>query len=200
MREILGDYEAFFSLQGSRLAELGINITGCEISHLAFRTETYDEYLVVRGAIESQCSSNIENVWNGRPISIMQLKEPLVLGGGFEVKLIELIPPVHQRVYKMGMEHFGIVIGENVDEFSRAHRAALTGQQYQSPECEPYYVTFFDDFTTVKFYRQALLEICESQHGRKFGGFSHVENWAENQSSGAKKTCLPSKGHAYESR
>ena len=114
-------------------------------------------------------------------MSIMQLKDPLVLGGGFEVQLIELIPPVHQRLYKMGMEHFGVVIGESVDEFSRTHRAALTGQQYQSPECEPYYVTFFDDFTTVKFYRQALLQIFESQHGRKFVGFSHVENLTVNQ-------------------
>jgi predicted metalloenzyme YecM len=200
MREIIGDYEAFFSLQNARLATRGIDITECEISHLALRTETYDEYLVVRGAIELQCSSNIENVWNGRPISIMQLKEPLVLGGGFEVKLIELIPPVHQRVYKMGMEHLGIVIGETVDEFSRTHRAVLTGQQYQSPECEPYYVTFFDDFTTVKFYRQALLKICESQHGRKFSGFSHVENWAENQSSDTKKTCPTPKGQPYENR
>jgi hypothetical protein len=110
----------------------------------------------------------------------MQLEVPLALGAGFEVRVIELIPPVHQRVYKMGMEHFGVVIGESVDEFSRKHRAALTGQQFQSVECEPYYITFFEDFTTIKFYRQALLKICESQHGRKFVGFSHVENWAGN--------------------
>ena len=181
MQEIIGDYTAFFTLKNSRLAGLGIDITGCELSHLAYRTSTYEEYLVVRERIEAHCTSNIENVWNGRPMSIMQLKDPLVLGGGFEVQLIELIPPVHQRLYKMGMEHFGVVIGESVDEFSRTHRAALTGQQYQSPDCELYYVTFFDDFTTVKFYRQALLQIFESQHGRKFVGFSHVENWTVNQ-------------------
>ena len=180
MKEIIGDYEAFFSLQNTRLDGVGIDITGCEISHLAYRTEAYEEYLVTRDKIEQHCTSNIENVWNGRPMSIMQLKEPLVLGAGFEVKVIELIPPVHQRVYKMGMEHFGVVIGESVDEFSRKHRAALTGQQFQSVECEPYYITFFEDFTTIKFYRQALLKICESQHGRKFVGFSHVENWTGN--------------------
>ena len=112
-------------------------------------------------------------------MSIMQLAAPLVLAAGFEVQVIELIPPVHRRVYKMGMEHIGVVIGESVDAFSHTHRAVLTGQQFQSPECEPYYITFFEDFTMVKFYRQGLLEICESQHGRKFSGFSHVENWAE---------------------
>ena len=59
---------------------------------------------------------------------MMQLEEPLDLGAGVEVRVIELIPPVHRRVYRMGMEHFGVVIGDSVDEFSRKHRAALTGK------------------------------------------------------------------------
>jgi hypothetical protein len=77
----------------------------------------------------------------------------------------------------MGMEHFGVVIGDSVEEFSIKHRPALTGQQFQSKECEPYYITFYEDFSTVKFYRNPLLNICESQHGRSYEGFSHVENW-----------------------
>ena len=176
MREIIGDYEAFFSLQLQRLNEANIDISGCELSHLAYRTETYEEYLLTREKIERYCSSNIENVWNGRPMSIMQLEEPLALGSGFEVRVIELIPPLHRRVYKMGMEHIGVVIGDSVDEFSRKHRTELSGQQFQSKECEPYYVTFYEDFTTVKFYRTTLLKICESQHGRSYKGFSHVDN------------------------
>jgi predicted metalloenzyme YecM len=178
MKEIIGDYEAFFSLQLARLNDVHIDISGCEISHLAYRTETYEEYLQIREKIERHCTSNIENVWNGRPISIMQLEEPLVLSPGFRAQVIELIPPVHRRVYKMGMEHVGVVVGDTVDEFSRTHRQVLTGQQFQSEECEPYYITFFDDFTMVKFYRIPLLEICTSQHGRTYEGFSHVENWS----------------------
>lgn len=178
MREIIGDYAAFFALQKRRLQELGIDISGHPISHLAFRTESYDEYLQYREAIEQHCMSNIETVWNGRPISIMQLNEPLQLGDEFSVQVIELIPPVHRRVYKMGLEHLGVVMGDSVDEFSRQHRAVLTGQQFQSAECEPYYVTFFEDFTMVKFYDLPLLELCKSQHGLSYTGFSHVDNWS----------------------
>lgn len=174
---IIGDYQAFFALQLARLNELNIDIAGCEISHLAYRTSTYEEYLQKRDELERHCKSNIENVWNGRPISIMQLKDPLALNADFEVKVIELIPPVHRRVYKMGLEHVGVVIGDSVDEFSVAHRAALTGQQFQSEECEPYYVTFFEDFTMVKFYQEHLLRICENQRNQRYEGFSHVENW-----------------------
>tara|TARA_Y100000590_G_C15216773_1_gene824637 strand:- start:87 stop:638 length:552 start_codon:yes stop_codon:yes gene_type:complete len=177
IKDTIGDYQAFFALQLGRLNDIDIDISGCEISHLAYRTETYNEYLRTRKKIEKHCTSNIENVWNGRPISIMQLQDPLVLGDNFEVQVIELIPPVHRRVYKMGMEHIGVVIGDLVDEFSRKHRPALTGQQFQSEECEPYYVTFFVDFTMVKFYREPLLKICENQRSQKYEGFSHVENW-----------------------
>ncbi len=178
LRDIIGDSQAFFSLQLARLNELHIDISGCEISHLAYRTKTYKEYLRIREEIEGHCTSNIENVWNGRPMSIMQLKEPLVLTDEFDVRVIELIPPVHRRVYKMGMEHFGVVIGDSVEEFAINHRPALTGQQFQSEECEPYYTTFYEDFSTVKFYKNPLLNICESQHGRSYEGFSHVENWS----------------------
>jgi len=177
MKNIIGDYQAFFLVQLRRLSDIQIDISGCELSHLAFRTKNDQEYLHAREEIERHCTSSIENVWNGRPMSIIQLEAPLVLGAGFEVSVIELIPPVHRRVYKMGIEHFGVVIGDSVDEFSRKHRSVLSGQQFQSKECEPYYVTFYEDFTTVKFYRQPLLEICESQHGRPFEGISHVENW-----------------------
>lgn len=181
VRSIIGDYEAFFTKRNRRLRDLGIHIAGCEVSHIAFRTLTDNEYLDTRSKIERHCSSNIERVWNGRPMSIMTLTEPLELGEGFQVEVIELIPPVHQRVYKMGMEHVGVVIGDTVDEFSRTHRAVLTGQQFQSPECEPYYVTFFEDFTMVKFYADSLLRICEAQHGQPYVGFSHAEDWTWNQ-------------------
>lgn len=180
LKDVIGDYRAFFSLQLGRLSDIGIEISGCELSHLAFRTETYNEYLRTRERIEEHCASNVENVWNGRPISIMQLEEPLNLGKGFEVRVIELIPPVHRRVYKMGLEHVGVVIGDSVDEFSRRHRPVLTGQQFQSELCEPYYVTFFHDFTMVKFYRIPLLEVCEKERACRYEGFSHVENWNPN--------------------
>jgi hypothetical protein len=89
--------------------------------------------------------------------------------------LIELIPPVHQRVYRMGLEHLGVVVGEEIDDFSRVHRAALTGQQFQSPEVEPYYI-LFEDFTHVKFYRRSLHDGVILQ-GARFDGFRHVDEW-----------------------
>jgi len=75
----------------------------------------------------------------------------------------------------MGLEHLGVVIGDEVDAFSREHRAALTGQQFQSADNEPYYV-LFEDFTHVKFYRRSLYDVRALQ-GATFDGFVHVDDW-----------------------
>ncbi len=176
MIQVIGDYKGFFAMQKARLMRRDMDISGCSVSHLAFRTETYEEYLDLRDRIEQHCTANVENVWNGRPISKMLLASPLNLGDGFEVSLIELIPPMHQRVYKMGLEHVGIVVGESIDEFGRVHRTNLTGQQFQSSECEPYYI-LFEDYTHVKFYRESLMDVCIKE-GQTFEGFSHVSNWS----------------------
>ena len=70
----------------------------------------------------------------------------------------------------MGLEHLGVVVGEEFDEFSRVHRAVLTGQQFQSADVDPVYV-LFEDFTHVKFYRRSFFDVVEDEEGR-FEGFS----------------------------
>jgi predicted metalloenzyme YecM len=173
-KEILGDYAEFYALQAQRLQSLGIDIDGLEISHVAFRTETLAEYLAVRQKLEPLCSANVENTWNGRPISKLLLQEPLQLSRSATTSLIELIPPVHQGVYKMGLEHIGIVIGEALTEFGGLHSHKFTGQQDQSEFCQPYFITF-PDHTNVKFYRYSLQKVCLLE-GKRFDGFYHELN------------------------
>src|SRR5438445_10313507 len=55
-----------------------------------------------RDRVFGRASRTMKNVWNGRPISLIVLAEPLDVLHGIPVSLIELIPPVHQRVYRMG--------------------------------------------------------------------------------------------------
>src|SRR6266545_3866487 len=173
--EIIGDYRAFAAMQRDRLVARGIDIAPYPLSHLAVRVADWDLYVHQRTLLERHARANLEGVWNGRPISLIVLAEPLDVLDGTPVSRIELIPPVHQRVYRMGLEHLGVVVGEEFDEFSRVHRAALTGQQFQSPNVEPVYV-LFEDFTHVKFYRRSFFDVVEDDKGR-FEGFVHVDDW-----------------------
>jgi predicted metalloenzyme YecM len=178
IEDIIGDYRAFAAQQRDRLATRGIDITPYELSHLAYRVPEWDQYLQVRRLLERHAIANRENVWNGRPISLIVPAEPLEVLDGKVVPLIELIPPVHQRVYKMGLEHLGVVVGDDFDAFVEAHKPVLTGQQFQGPNStpDPVYV-LFEDFTHVKFYRLSLRDSVELHDGPFDNGFHHVDAW-----------------------
>ena len=178
IEDIIGDYRAFAAQQRDRLATRGIDIAPNLLSHIAYRVPEWDEYVHLRSLLERHAVANRENVWNGRPISLIVLKEPLEVLDGQPVSLIELIPPVHQRVYKMGFEHLGVVVGDTFDAFVEAHKPVLTGQQFQGPNStpDPVYI-LFEDFTHVKFYRLSLRASVELDGGRFDDGFHHVDDW-----------------------
>jgi predicted metalloenzyme YecM len=182
IEDIIGDYRAFTALQRDRLATRGIDIAPYELSHLAYRVPEWDEYVRLRTLLEGHAIANRENVWNGRPISLIVLREPLEVLDGKTVPMIELIPPVHQRVYKMGLEHLGVVVGDTFDAFVETHKPVLTGQQFQGPNSvpDPVYI-LMEDFTHVKFYRlslQASVELFEGPFGERF---QHVDDWVPQQ-------------------
>ena len=175
--EIIGDYRAFAAQQQERLGALGIDLRPYSLSHLAVRVPEWDQYVAVRTQLERHAVANQENFWNGRPISLIVLAEPLEVLDGKAVPLIELIPPVHQRVYKMGLEHLGVVVGDGFDAFVADHKPVLTGQQFQGPQStpDPVYI-LFGDFTHVKFYRLSLRASVESVAGPFEDGFHHVDD------------------------
>jgi predicted metalloenzyme YecM len=177
--DIIGDYRVFAAMQHDRLLARGIDIAPYDLSHLCVRVPDWDLYVHQRTLLERHARTNREKVWNGRPISLIILAEPLDVLDGKPVSRIELIPPVHQRVYRMGLEHLGVVVGEHFDEFSREHREVLTGQQFQSAAVDPVYI-LFEDFTHVKFYRRSFFDVVEDAEGR-FEGFVHVDDWVPQQ-------------------
>jgi predicted metalloenzyme YecM len=178
IEDIIGDYRAFAAQQRDRLLTRGIDIAPYELSHVAYRVPEWDQYVRVRTQLERHAVANRENVWNGRPISMILPAERLEVLDGKAVPMIELIPPVHQRVYKMGLEHLGVVVGEDTfDVFVEAHKPVLTGQQFQGPNStpDPVYI-LFEDFTHVKFYRLSLQASVELFAG-PIEGFQHVDDW-----------------------
>jgi predicted metalloenzyme YecM len=177
IEEIIGDYRGFAAQQRDRLLTRGIDITPYALSHLCYRVPEWDQYVRVRTQLERHAASNRENVWNGRPISLIVPAERMEVLDGKEVPLIELIPPVHQRVYKMGLEHLGVVVGDGFDAFVEEHKPVLTGQQFQGPNSnpDPVYI-LMEDFTHVKFYRASLRAAVEQFEG-EFEGFVHVDDW-----------------------
>src|SRR5207247_1035373 len=124
--EIIGDYRAFAAMQRDRLVARGIDIAPYALSHLAVRVADWDLYVHQRTLLERHARANSESVWNRRPISLIVLSESLDVLDGTPVSLIELIPPVHQRVYRMGLEHLRVVVGRDSRGAVRLEAAART--------------------------------------------------------------------------
>src|SRR5260370_10124149 len=109
--DIIGAYRGWATVQQERLLARGIDIRTNRLSHLAVRVPDWDQYVHLRTLLERHATANHEDVWNGRPISKILLADPLRVLDGTPVPLIELIPPVHQRVSRMRLEHLGDVGG-----------------------------------------------------------------------------------------
>lgn len=179
VQALLSDIPEFERRQAAKCRAVGIETRDLAFSHVAIRCRTWGEYIDVRDELEALSVANLENVWNGRPISKLMLESPIEIAGGRAVPLIELIPPFHQRVYPMGLEHVGYVVGASFDAFARRHSSVLTGQRFQSDVCRPVYIRF-DDYSHVRFYAESMRDAC-IREGARFDGFTHSV-WRSSES------------------
>ena len=141
-----------------QLARTGIEASSLPLSHLCRRVETIEAYHAMREWLMPVCVAVAENDFNGRPISMLLLREPVVVGGGM-VELIELPSPKADHPYPNGWEHVGFVVGD-VEAFHARHADVLTGIKDRGSDVQAPFITF-PDGATAKFYRRTLREIVE---------------------------------------
>jgi predicted metalloenzyme YecM len=158
LNQLIGDYQDFFSDLLARIKKSGIDITGMPMSHLLYRTTTQPEYKSLRDNIKELCSEFIETKFNDRAVSILILKEPLVLEDGHAVSMIELPAPRPAHTYPSGLESIGVVVGTSLPQFIEKHKTSLTGIKEHGTHCQPAFITFDND-KTAKFYDISLREI-----------------------------------------
>lgn len=168
IEDTIGDYQIFFSDVLARLAGLSIEVKGMPISHVCYRVATDKEYEKIREQIKAFCRAYTENDFNGRPVSMLLLKTPLVLLPGYSTSLIELPAPKPSRPYPTGLEHVGFVVSKKFSEFQERYRGVITGQKDWGPYCQPLYVTFGNG-ATAKFYERSLEEVVKLEGGKFIG-------------------------------
>ena len=162
IEHLMGDYQHFFSDLLHRLKNVGIHITGMPMSHLLYRASTNPEYELLRDQLKELCSEFVETQFNGRAVSILILKKPLVLEDGFSVAMIELPAPRAAHMYPSGLESIGVVVGKTLPAFITQYRDVLTGVKDHGEHCQPAFITFDND-KTAKFYDISLRDIVKQQ-------------------------------------
>lgn len=160
LKQLIGNYHDFFSDLLNRLERIGIDITGMPISHLLYRTSTQPEYEILRDELKQFCFEFVETQFNGRSVSILILKEPLVLEDGYTVSMIELPAPRSEHMYPSGLESIGVIVGKQLPQFISKY--VLTGIKDHGNHCQPAFITF-ENGKTAKFYDVSLRKIVISQ-------------------------------------
>ena len=159
IKNLIGDYETFFSDLLYRMKKVGIDIDGMPMSHLLYRVETLSEYEILRDQLRLFCGEFVETQFNDRAVSVLGLKAPLMLEDGFEVSVIELPAPRPVHMYPTGLESIGVVVGKTLAKFIERHGLEV---KEHGEHCQPAFITFDND-KTAKFYDISLKEIVKRQ-------------------------------------
>lgn len=162
IKQLIGSYHDFFADLSARLNNVGISLTGLPISHLLYRVTTLPEYTQLRDQLRPFCSEFVETQFNDRAISILILKEPLILSDEFSVSTLELPAPRPAQMYPSGLESVGIIIGNSLNEFNRHYKQVLSGIKEHGEHNKPSFITF-ENNKTVKFYAMSLKEMVLRQ-------------------------------------
>jgi predicted metalloenzyme YecM len=156
---LIGNYQDFFADLLKKIKLAGLDINNRPISHLLYRTASIDEYETLRDKLKAYCSGFVETQHKGRAISLLILKESLLLEDGHHVSAIELPSPKPNKPCDSGLESIGIVMGNELPTFIEQHCDVLTDIKNQGQLAS---ITF-DNNKTVKFYMKSLEEIVIAQ-------------------------------------
>lgn len=162
IEHLIGDYKTFFADLLHRMKKSGIDISGMPMSHLLYRVTTIPEYEKLRDQLKFFCNEFVETQFNGRAVSVLGLKNPLILEDDFRVSVIELPAPRPVHMYPSGLESIGVIVGKALPEFIKRYTKVLTGVKDHGQYCQPAFITF-DNEKTAKFYDISLNEIVTLQ-------------------------------------
>ena len=159
--DALGDYEAYLQATLDRLADVGINVDGLEMDHIAYRTTSLQAYedakqkLLPYGRLVSE--ARIRN----RLIGLLVLDEPIIYRS-FRIPVVEVIAPKPGDVYPEGLEHIEFVVPRSLQELVDAHPNVAFQTEAMNRINNPELKLKLDG-ARVKFHLCTVLEAAEKQ-------------------------------------
>lgn len=99
-----------------RLDEAGVDISGMEIDHLGYKTNSEEEYLQMEPEILKMSVQVHDNVVRGRRVRAFKLNNPIIYRN-YQIGVIEIICPKEGEIIKSGWEHAEIVPKVPLQEF-----------------------------------------------------------------------------------
>lgn len=113
---ILDSYEKFLSELLTKTQELGLDVSGLPLDHVAYQAASDNEYDQLTTNFAQLGSLVSEEIIGGRRVGIYRLHTPLEFAG-YGPQAIELIAPVAGQTPPSALEHVEFSIDEPFAEF-----------------------------------------------------------------------------------
>lgn len=165
-RVTLKNYKKFLNKLFEKLEELEIDVSGLQLDHIAYYTETNKEYDDIKPDFESLGNFDHEAIISNRRVGVVELFEPLVYGE-YKIDAIELIEPKEGEKHTSGWEHAEFVTDRDYNEILKDYPAV----EWETGSIErPIYshlTAILDKDLKVKFHHNSILECIAMEQNQK---------------------------------
>lgn len=150
------DHKTFLDLLTNKIKDLGIDLEGAKIDHVAYQTSSSDDYKQMKPEFEKMAKLIREAVVGNRRVGVFKLNAPLEYGGQ-KINAIELIEPKEGQICKSALEHAEYLLPVSLEEFIKKYPDVNWNTDAINREEFPMLILRLSEDIQVKFPRFPVL-------------------------------------------
>jgi predicted metalloenzyme YecM len=148
-----------------RIGEVGIDISGLVIDHVAYRTESMDEYEKLKQEFSKIGKQVHENIVRERRVGVFKLNTPIKYKQ-YLIPAIEMVAPKAGEIIKPGWEHAEIVLKESYGEFMKKYLNLNWDTSVMNSDLFSMIKLRLGEDMQVKFHLMPILDIIRSENDK----------------------------------
>lgn len=147
----------------ARVEEVGVNIAGLQMDHIAYKTASIEEYETMKPLFLELGEQVHENMVRERKVGIFKLNSPWRYKG-YEISAIELIAPKPGEIIKPGWEHAELVLKESYKEFMEKYPQLNFDTSVMNSDLFSMIKLKLGEDMQAKFHLMPILEIIKKEN------------------------------------
>ena len=152
------DYLGFLNSFIEKIEEIGIDVSGLEMDHVAYRASSKEEYETLKTEFLKEGYLIDEADVEGRRVVIYKLHQPIKFRN-YLIPALELIEPKAGQNVKSGLEHAEFVLKVPFSEFMDKYPDLPWDTTTMDRKDFPHLKLKLDENMVVKFHPKSILEM-----------------------------------------
>lgn len=151
------DYKEFLDKLFQKIEEVGIDITGLPLDHIAYYTASEDEYNQVKPEFEALGDFSHEAIISNRRVGVIILDEPF-LYKDYSIEAAELIEPKEGETHSSGWEHAEFVTSEDYTQIIAKYPNIKWETGSMNRPIYSHITAILDTDLKIKFHDRSIIE------------------------------------------